>query len=52
MMPDGECFHESIRDRDIGGRQILGHHVRITPNKYQIYRLRYTHETQHKETSC
>lgn len=49
VTPDGECLHEGIRYRDVGGRQVLGHHVRVTPDEYEIHRLRYTHETQHEE---
>jgi len=49
VTPDGERFHESIRDRDIGSRQILSHHVHVTPDEYEIRRLWYTHKTQHEE---
>lgn len=49
MTPDDEGFHEGVRNRDICGCQIFRHHVRIAPNKKQIYRLWNTHETQHEE---
>lgn len=50
LMPDSECLHESIHDRNVSNRQIFDHHIRVTPNEYQIHRLRYTHKAQHEET--
>lgn len=50
MTPDAERFHESVRDRYVGSRKIFSHHVHVTPDEYEIHRLRYTHKTQHEET--
>lgn len=50
LTPDGECFHERIHNWDVSSRQVFSHHIRVTPNEYQIRRLRYTHKAQHEET--